>query len=366
MAVSAIVPLARPDAIAKTPRWLLDPMGPLAIRPAFAVGGASWLLRFLMNARTARLNAISADIATLTRTAMADTETFLAREGLSDLLRKQAIIELYETAEDLAAARPYHDIARRHGFRLDEVSGAEASTMEPAIAGDFAAAVVKRDWGFVADARRFVVELHHAFRNAGGCIESEEAVSFRRDGVLVTGIVTSSGKEFAADQAVIAAGVQSKALVRLLGTRLPCEGVMGYQVQLHDPAVEISHGVVFPKGAIGLTPYESGLAMSGGVEFTRPGAGPNWSRTDRMLRHARRVLPGLDTARPTRRVGMRPMMCDTRPAIGRLACASNVIVATGHGQLGVTLGATTAKHVAALAAGRAPAIDLAPFSPDRF
>jgi D-amino-acid dehydrogenase len=54
------------------------------------------------------------------------------------------------------------------------------------------------------------------------------------------------------------------------------------------------------------------------------------------------------------------------PIIDRVAGASNVLVATGHGQLGVTTAATTARLIAARVSGRAPLLDLKPYRIDRF
>ena len=58
------------------------------------------------------------------------------------------------------------------------------------------------------------------------------------------------------------------------------------------------------------------------------------------------------------------MTDDGLPLIGR--AGSNLIVATGFEGDGICLGPLAGKVVAQLAAGQAPAIDLAPFDPDRF
>ena len=65
-------------------------------------------------------------------------------------------------------------------------------------------------------------------------------------------------------------------------------------------------------------------------------------------------------------LGFRPSMPDSMPVIGRLRRHPHVIVAFGHGHLGVTLGPVTGAAVAALATGEQLAPDLAPFTPARF
>jgi len=94
---------------------------------------------------------------------------------------------------------------------------------------------------------------------------------------------------------------------------------------------------------------------------------PNHARSRAL--HARatgflRDLPAYETG--TRWMGFRPSIPDSLPVIGRSRAAAHVIYAFGHGHYGLTQSAATGRLVADLLAARAPAIDLAPFSPQRF
>lgn len=366
IAVSEVVPLSKPGTFARIPGWMLDPLGPLTLRPSSLLPILPWFARFAANARPARVKTIARDLSVLGLAALDDTERLLARHGLSALLGTRPVIELYDRPEELAHERRFHDLRRSLGFVIDEISGAEAREMEPAIAGDFACATVFRDWRSVVDPRRLVTELHRVFRERGGTILPVGATGFVRDGGAVTGVRTTAGEVLAADTLVLAAGAASRDLARALGAALPIEGVIGYQTSLPEPGVTVKHALVYAKGGFGITPYETGLAVAGSIEFARMDAAPNWNRADVIVTKARRVLPGLRTERAERRMGRRPLTPDTKPVIGRLPGAPQVICATGHGQLGVTLAATTARHVRDLVAGRRPNVDLSPFAPDRF
>ena len=89
-----------------------------------------------------------------------------------------------------------------------------------------------------------------------------------------------------------------------------------------------------------------------------------------ILDGAGRVVPGarFDAADPGAEVwhGLRPLAPDTLPIIGRPRGHASVALATAHGTLGLSLGPATGEAVAALIAGTRPAVDLRPFSPDRF
>lgn len=366
IAVGEIVPLSQPGMLAKVPGWLLDPKGPLSLRASSAVRMMPWFMRFALNARPGPMRAIAADLARLTFAATDDFKAQIVDIGAPELLVERPVLKLFDDDRDRATMGAAFRLARELGCTIDEISGGEAHDIDPAIAPDFKHAAVLRDWSFVTDPKRLVIALSDTFRTRGGVVQSAAATGFTRSDHHVRGVLLADGQEVTADEVVIAAGTASNDLARRLGVKLPIEGLMGYSTSLHDSGVDLKHTVFYAKGGFGITPYEDGLAVAGTVEFASRDAAPNWARADVLVQKAHRVLPGLRVDNAERRMGRRPFTPDTRPIIGRSAQLPNVTFATGHGQLGLTLGATTGQLVADTVAGRAPRIDIAAFSPDRF
>jgi D-amino-acid dehydrogenase len=85
-----------------------------------------------------------------------------------------------------------------------------------------------------------------------------------------------------------------------------------------------------------------------------------------MLEKARRFLPGLDASHGREWMGYRPSLPDSLPVIGRARSMPGVFYAFGHGHLGLTQAAATARLVRDLIDGKPAAIDLAAFSAQRF
>jgi D-amino-acid dehydrogenase len=90
------------------------------------------------------------------------------------------------------------------------------------------------------------------------------------------------------------------------------------------------------------------------------------SRADMLLPLTQKMLPGLGGPIGRRWMGNRPLTPDSLPVLGAAPGAPNVLLAYGHGQLGLTMGPATGRIVAALARGDDPGIDMAPYRPDRF
>lgn len=366
VAIGEIVPLSQPGLLWKVPGLLLDPEAPLALRPTTALRMLPWFLRFVVNATEPKMRAIATDLAQLTFQATADFQSQMAEYGLKDMLIERPIIKLFDNDADRATMAAAFDLARDLGCTIDDIPGAEAHDIDPAIASNFKYASVLRDWSFVADSVRLVRDLHHAFLTRGGVVVASHARGFERTDGLVQAVRLENGDQLQADEFVLAAGTGSKALAAEMGVKLPMEGLMGYWTGLSEPEVDLKHTVFYPSGGFGITPHENTLAVAGTIEFASLSATPNWRRADVLVERARRLLPGLNTGNGERRVGRRPFMPDTRPVIGRPRNLCNVIFATGHGQLGLTLGATTGRMVADIVANRRTDIDLSPFTPDRF
>src|SRR5262249_9046078 len=118
------------------------------------------------------------------------------------------------------------------------------------------------------------------------------------------------------------------------------------------------------------TPMETGLRFAGTVELAGLQAPPDWRRARILLEQGRRLFPNLKASYPEERLslwmGHRPSLPDSLPCLGPSAASPNVVYAFGHGHVGMAASPMTGKLVADLVTGRAPAIDIAPFSARRF
>ena len=88
-----------------------------------------------------------------------------------------------------------------------------------------------------------------------------------------------------------------------------------------------------------------------------------------VLDAVKRFYPDFEMPLPSREqvwYGYRPCSADGLPYIGRPRHLQNLVVATGHSMLGLSLGAGTGKLVAQLIGRRNTDMDLQPFHPDRF
>jgi len=366
-AVSEVIPLSKPGILHKIPGWLCDQSGPLALRPAALPGILPWFLRFLACARKQRIYDIAQALASLTVHIYEDYAPLLDACPDKNLLHERPIIQLFEQQKDLEHERAFFALRKELGFQVEELDESAIAELEPALAGKLKYGVLFPDWRAVADTEGFIVALTESFLAQGGTRVLGTVNALDEANGKVAGVQLANGKYFHADTVVLAAGNGSRAFFQPLGiNHVPLAAIGGYQAVLPNPQVAIRHSTIYADGGFCFAPMTRGLQIGGTIEFAGHNAQPNFQRAQIILDKAKRLLPQLNTDPVEFGVGWRPFLPDTKPIIDKSPRLTNVLLAFGHGQLGLALGATTGRLIAELASGQKTAQDLTPFSASRF
>ncbi|MDI7862766.1 FAD-binding oxidoreductase [Rhizobiaceae bacterium n13] len=364
-AFTDILPLASPGILKKAPKWLLDPLGPLTIPPAYAVQIAPWMFCFWRACQPSRVAHSTAAQTALMDLSRAELEPFLTATGTLPMLRKEGNLQVYESDAEFRASLPGWDARQRHGIDFRHLRADEMATIQPGLSPRFGLGTFTPGWYSIADPKLYTLALADHFRDRGGLVETAEATGLRSiaDGVE---IVTAEGASRQAGKVVLAAGAFSHLIARSLGENIPLETERGYNTTLPADAFDLRTQVTFGRHGFVVTRLSSGIRVGGAVELGGLDLPPNFRRSEAMLKKAQAFLPGLKPEGGVQWMGFRPSLPDSLPAIGRARATHNVVYAFGHGHLGLTQSAGTARIVADLLTGQAPAIDISPFSPQRF
>jgi glycine/D-amino acid oxidase-like deaminating enzyme len=193
------------------------------------------------------------------------------------------------------------------------------------------------------------------------------------------GVRTADGT-LRADAVVLAAGPWSAELARGACLELPLEPRKGQLVRLRGP-LTVRHKVVDGAYLAAVAAPDAGLQVSTVIETTWAGdvlVGSSRERrgfdttvdpavTAAMRERAAQVMPGAAGLEATGAwAGLRPWLPDGLPALGPSRAVPGLWVATGHEGAGVGLGPISGELLASALCGETPALDLAPFDPDRF
>ena len=365
IAVTEFMPASRPSVWRQIPGWMLDPEGPVRVRPSYMPRLVPWFLRFIAASRPAKLRALEAQGAALCGRALADTLDLLRETGLQDQISEVGCLSLYTDAAEFRADREHIEILERFGFAHEVIDGAAARALEPALSDKIGMAVRFPDNRSMKDPYKLVLALAERFQALGGRIEAGDVVGFTRSD-RITGVTLADGREIAADEVVICAGAFSGRLSKLLDEPIPLETERGYHTQIMAPGITMQHSIIWPARAFMVTPTAGGIRVGGTVEMAGLDAPPDYRRAKVTVRRAQTALPGLACAEFTEWMGHRPALPDTVPIISASAKVRGVFYAVGHGHLGLTYAATTARLMGDLITGGRPEIDLHPYRVNRF
>lgn len=359
------VPLSMPGEWKLASRWLLDPLGPLSIRWRYLPLITPWLLKFVRAGRRARIAALSDAMFALNNPCVEHFRQLLRGSGHEDLIRDSAYVHLYRDPKNADVDLPAYRLRRQHGASVRVLSAGDLGEIEPAVSKEYRAGLMIENQGRTINPARLCRVIAEDVRRRGGTIIQAKVRALKpRDGDGVA--LDLGGESRVVDNVVVAAGAWSSQLVEPLGLRIPLESGRGYHLMYANSGIELNNSVVDNDFHFAASSMETGLRISGMMEFAGLDAPESERRYSILAKLARRMVPDLDGDPCDRWMGHRPVVPDTLPVIGPLPRHPAILLAFGHGQLGLTGAPMTGRIVAALAAGEKPNIDLRPYRPERF
>jgi len=365
IAVTEFMPASRPSVWRQIPGWMLDPEGPVRVRPAYMPKLVPWFLRFIAASRPSRLRELEAQGAALCQRVFDDLLPLLKETGLEGEFSEEGCLSLYTDEAEFRADREHIEILERFGFPHEVIGRQAIKALEPELSDRIGMAVLFPQNRSMRNPYQLVVKLAERFCEQGGRIVPGEAVGFER-GERIQAVRLKDGRRVAADEVVIAAGVYSAKLAKLLGEPIPLETERGYHTQIMKPGISMKHSIIWPARAFMVTPTAGGIRVGGTVEMAGIDAAPDYRRSKITVKRAKEALPNLQCEDFTEWMGHRPAFPDTVPVMSASAKTKGLYYATGHGHLGLTYAATNARLMADLITGVKPPIDMKPYRVDRF
>lgn len=369
LSYSYVAPLAEPSVLAKLPSLLLARDSPLVLRPRLEPAQWLWGLRFLAAASNERARTTTAALLKLAFLSRDLIEPLIAEEAIACDFRRGGKLVVYPDEASFAAARAQVEYQATLGCEQMLLSRAMCVGREPALAGyaDRIAGGVWTPSDAAADCAAFCEQLAERLRSRGVRIELDcEAKSLRvRNGRFAGADV--GGETLAADACVLAAGSHAPRLARSAGLSLPIYPLKGYAITL--PA---AHGATLPRCSITdihrkvvFAPLGRRVRVAGFVEMAGHDGRIPQARVDALVAAAREVIGFKADLRTELQpwCGFRPATPSGLPIIGATP-VEGLYLNVGHGTLGWTLAAGSAKLVADAIAGGEPTIDARPFAYD--
>ena len=184
----------------------------------------------------------------------------------------------------------------------------------------------------------------------------------------VQAIKTRDG-EMEGDEFVLCGGTWSQDLVRSLRIRIPMQAGKGYALTLPNPIEMPSVCSVFSESRIAVTPIGTSVRFGGTTQIDALNQTMDPRRIEEIIATITQTMPRFkaqhfEGIQPW--VGLSPISPDGLPYIGRTAAFSNLLIATGHANLGMSLGPITGDLIGRMVFSQPIPYRMERLSPDRY
>ncbi len=333
-------------------KWMLKSNAPLLVNPLPTWHKVSWFAEFMAAMPHYERNTVQT-----TRMAIAAREHLFAwaqDEGIDFDLKKQGILHIYRNKSGFDHAGHVSKLLAKGGLERRPVTPQEMKAIEPTLAGNYYGGYFTES-DATGDIHKFTQGLALAAERLGvRTLYGQDVTSVQSDGKKA--VVTTAASDVDANRAhrfdgiVVCAGVASRDLAAQLGDRVNIYPVKGYSITVHLNDTASQAGA--PN--VSLLDDETKLVTSRlGVDRFRVAGTAEFNGVDHDIRANRirplvawveQCFPNIDTRSVVPWAGLRPMLPNMLPRVGR-GRAANVFYNTGHGHLGWTLSAITANMV---------------------
>jgi D-amino-acid dehydrogenase len=365
---SHFVPLAAPGMIALALRCMGDSESPFYLKPRASGELAHWAWRFFRAATREHVARAAPLLCDAHLGSRACFEEWAAEWDDDFGFARRGLLMLCKTEEGLEEEARTADAGRALGIPSQLLGADQARSLEPRLRMDVAGGVY-----FPLDChlspRALMQALVRQLERAGVELlwdTSMEGWRGRRG--RVEAARTSRG-DVVSDEYVLAAGAWSSELARALGLRLPMEAGKGYSLTLESPEPKPRLCAILSEARVAVTPMGDSLRFGGTMELAGVDTGIDLGRVRGIAESVGRYLPDFppETFRNVRAwCGLRPCSPDGLPYLGRFERVENLVAATGHAMMGVSLGPITGKLVAEILSDEPPSIPIGAWSPDRY
>jgi D-amino-acid dehydrogenase len=366
---SHFIPLATPGIVVQGLKWMWNSKSPFYVQPRLDFGLMDWGLKFMRSATAEHVEKAAVplrDVAILSKKMYEDMSQL---PQFNFALEQKGLLEIFQT--DKGAEHAHHTVAKAHELGLDTelLDFDQLQALEPQTR-----IIAKGAIHFKCDAHLYPNKLMkqllaHLEEVGVQVIKNTEVTSFEQSAGKITKVLAGS-TSFDADAVVMATGSWSRELAAKLKVKIPLMPGRGYSVTLEDSPYQINHPAVLLEGRAALTPMDGNKIRFGGtMEITSTKTPPRLERVEGLLAAVKRFYPEFDVPMPSMDKiwwGYRPCSADGLPYLGKTRQWKNLVMATGHSMLGLSLGAGTGKLVDEIINEQSLSMDITSFDPNRF
>lgn len=368
---SHFVPLAVPGMIEKGIRWMFNSESPFYVKPRLNWDLISWGLKFYQAANHKQVEKAMPALRDISLFAKKLYQDFAEDERNDFSFEERGLMLLCKTERNFDQEAEESEIANKLGIEARVLDIATLHQLEPEVKPDVAGAVY-----YPGDAHLYpnalVKKLKTLLQKQGvEFVYDIEVTAFEVENKRIKSIKTQSGETIAVEELIIATGAWSQILAKQLGINLPMQAGKGYSTTVEQQkGKKLNIPSILLEARVAITPMADNLIRFGGtMEIGGINQAINMNRVRGIIKAVPEFFPDYPIEMPKQEKvwsGLRPCSPDGLPYIGRTKKYTNLIIASGHAMMGLSLAPGTGKLVQEIVENEKTSIDISLYKPERY
>jgi len=361
---SHFVPLAAPGMISQGIRWMFNSKSPFYVRPSLSLNLVNWGLKFVKNATSKHVKQSAEPLRDLSLLSKKLYEDLANEPGFNFELANNGILAFYKTEQAGEEEAHLAEKANELGLDMAVLNAAECKALQPELDLDVLGAVHYRCDAHLYPGKLMQNLLEYLEKNHVKIIRNKEVDRIETNLNRITKVFTGNDV-WEADEYVLATGSWSPAVAKMVNLNISLMPGKGYSFMEPEPKKRMTIPALLCEARVAITPMNGSIRYGGTMELDKINTRINMQRVKGIVESVPKYFPDLKPALPAQDkiwYGFRPSSPDGLPYIGRSAAQKNLIIATGHGMMGLSLGPATGLLVSQIIAEQPTEIKIDSFS----
>ncbi|MEE1885381.1 NAD(P)/FAD-dependent oxidoreductase [Pedobacter flavus] len=365
---SHFVPLATPGMVKQGIKWMFNSKSPFYVRPSLNMNLVKWGLQFLRSSNEKHVENSAIPLRDF---------SLLSKQLINDLakdpdfnfeLENKGILAFYKTEKVAEEEAELCAKAVELGLEMKVLNLEECKKLQPNLDLDVLGAVHYQCDSHIYPAALMQNLQDYLLKNGVGILKKSAVTAFQMESDKILSVMVGN-KEFKADHFVLATGSWSTQVAKLAGENISIMPGKGYSFEETVGNESITIPALLCEARVAITPMNGKIRFGGTMELDRVNNKINIDRVKGIVESVPKYFPQVKPNLPELNkiwFGFRPASPDGLPYIGRSKHKKNLIIATGHGMMGLSLGQATGKLVCEIISEQPLSMPLAPFAVNRF
>tara|TARA_Y100000385_G_C13108532_1_gene650162 strand:- start:8074 stop:9327 length:1254 start_codon:yes stop_codon:yes gene_type:complete len=366
---SHFVPMAAPGVISQGLKWMLNSKSPFYIKPRMNADLIQWLWYFFRSSNSIHVTKSAPVLYRLNEESKWLYKSMQEQNGFNFGLDERGLLMLYKTTKQANEEEELAIKAHRMGVEAHILDSKALQELEPEM--DYN---VKGGIYFPGDAHLcpnlLMKQLCNQLRKSGvKFLCHSKIVDFEIKNETINSLILDDQTAFSVENVLLTSGSWTGLLLKKIGIKIHLQDGKGYSITSNEPEFCPRIPTILSEAKVAITPMDNHLRVGGTLELSGLSEKINKHRVkgilDSIPDYYNNLKINMDDHTKVWR-GFRPCTPDGLPYIGKSDKLNNLYVGTGHGMMGLSLGAVTGKLLSEIITDQKPMLSVQPFRMGRF